>query len=98
MRVVSVTEAKNGLSALIDLVQSGEMVLIIDRGRPVARLETAISTALTDPEGRLARLQRAGIVHVGSPPPERPPPGRRPSLTPGTSAVEALIEERRSGR
>ncbi len=97
MRVVSITEAKNGLSALIDLVQHGETVLIVDRGRPVARLDTAVSATLVDPQGRLTRLQRAGVVRVGSPPRERPP-GRGPSLAPGTSGVEVLIEERRSGR
>jgi antitoxin (DNA-binding transcriptional repressor) of toxin-antitoxin stability system len=39
MKKVSITEAKNRLSALIDGLKGGSPVLIVDRGRPVARLE-----------------------------------------------------------
>ena len=39
MKKASITEAKNNLSSLIDSVKSGSPVLIVDRGRPVARLE-----------------------------------------------------------
>src|SRR6267378_1495429 len=41
MKTASITEAKNNLSALIDGLKSGSPVLIVDRGRPVARLEPA---------------------------------------------------------
>lgn len=98
MRLVTVTEAKNGLSALIDLVQAGETVLILDRGRPVARLETAVSAAVDDPGGRLSRLQRAGIVRVSSASPVGPRPAGRPRPRKGASALAALVDERRSGR
>ncbi len=40
MKKANVTEAKNNLSALIDGLKSGSSVLIVDRGRPVARLES----------------------------------------------------------
>ena len=39
MKKASITETKNSLSALLDLVKQGESVLIMDRNRPVARLE-----------------------------------------------------------
>ena len=39
MKKASITEAKNNLGALIDSVKGGSPVLIVDRGRPVARLE-----------------------------------------------------------
>jgi len=39
MKKASITEAKNNFSALIDSVKGGSPVLIVDRGRPVARLE-----------------------------------------------------------
>jgi prevent-host-death family protein len=42
MKTASITEAKNSLSALIDGLKSGSPVLIVDRGRPVARLEPVI--------------------------------------------------------
>lgn len=98
MVIATITEAKNGLSALIDQVRAGESVLIMDRGTPVARLESAVS-ASPDAEGRIARLERAGAVRAASKPPmmellrTRPP-----SLQAGASAVAALIEERREGR
>ncbi len=97
MKTATITEAKNGLSALIDLVRSGESVVITDRGRAVAMLEPMGSAP--DPTGRLLRLQRAGLIRVGTGvlPIEllRTPP---PPLTPGSSAVEAVLDERRSGR
>src|SRR3954469_5420695 len=98
MLIATVTEAKNRLSALIDRVKHGESVLIVDRGTPVARLESAVG-AETDPEGRIARLQRAGAVR-----PARTPPAEAvlttspPRAADGASAVSALLEERRSGR
>jgi prevent-host-death family protein len=97
MRTATITQAKNGLSALIDRVRAGESVLILDRGTPVARLEPIVSRS--DAEGRLSRLERAGIVRVGV---AAPPldvllqPG--PAVAAGSSAVDALIAERRSGR
>lgn len=35
---VGIRELKNGLSKYIDLVRTGEEVIVTDRGRPVARL------------------------------------------------------------
>ncbi len=98
MLVATITEAKNRLSALIDQVRSGESVLIVDRGTPVARLESAISGA-PDAEGRIARLERAGAVRAARKPPAMevlasPPP----SAGARTGAVAALLEERREGR
>jgi prevent-host-death family protein len=98
MLVATITEAKNGLSALIDHVRGGESVLIVDRGIPVARLESAVSAG-ADPQGRIARLERAGAVR-----PARRPPATEvlsttpPSARPGASAVAALLEDRRAGR
>ena len=65
MKTATITEAKNRLSALIDRVRSGESILILDRGVPVARLEPV--AAFPDPTGRLRRLERAGVIRVGSP-------------------------------
>lgn len=98
MKRASITEAKNNLSALIDSVKGGSPVLIVDRGRPVARLEP-VSGAASDEDSRLARLVRDGVVrrargHVpkglfGTSPPR---------AKKGVSAVRALLDERREGR
>jgi antitoxin (DNA-binding transcriptional repressor) of toxin-antitoxin stability system len=92
----SISEAKNQLSALIDRVRQGQSIVIEDRGVPVARLEALSGAA---PEGRLARLEREGIISrpVGPLPAAffktAPPKPRR-----GHSASELIIEERRDGR
>jgi prevent-host-death family protein len=99
MKKASITEAKNQLSALIAGLKGGSPVLIVDRGRPVARLEPVTAGPDCDPDGRVSRLVRDGIVRPARAAPrralftEQPP---RPK--PGASAVEALIEERRQGR
>ena len=98
MKKATLTETKNNLSALVDQVQHGETILILDRGRPVARLESVLGQE-DDPEGRLARLERQGLLRRATAPlprevlTERPP---RPSE--GASGLEALLAERRDGR
>jgi prevent-host-death family protein len=99
MKKASITEAKNKLSALIDSLRGGAPVLIVDRGRPVARLEPVMSGFASDPDDRLSRLIRDGIARparVALPSTlltEQPP---RPKA--GASAVEALLLERLGGR
>jgi len=94
----SITEAKNNLSALIDSVKGGTPVLIVDRGRPVARLEPVNGVASSD-DGRLDRLVRDGVVRParGVMPKAlvatKPPRGKK-----SASGVRALLEERRASR
>jgi prevent-host-death family protein len=70
MKRASITQAKNGLSALIERVRQGESIIIEDRGLPVAQL-TPIVTRQSGPDpDRVARLERLGIL--------RPPASREP--------------------
>ena len=97
MKTATITEIKNGLSAIIDQVRAGESVLITDRGLVVARLEPV--TSGPGQVGRLRRLERAGVIRVS----EAPPPldllrQPAPALPAGISAARILIEERSSGR
>ena len=98
MKKASISEAKNNLSALIDRVKSGSPVLIVDRGRPVARLEP-VTDVQADADGRLARLIRGGIVRPARGSVSRsvlasdPPRGKK-----GASALRALLNDRRDGR
>ena len=98
MKRASITQAKNNLSALIDGLKNGSPVLIVDRGRPVARLEPVIGDQEDQQDARLSRLVREGLV--------RPRRTELPSVllteappraAPGASVVEALIAERREG-
>ncbi|MEQ1898552.1 MAG: type II toxin-antitoxin system Phd/YefM family antitoxin [Vicinamibacterales bacterium] len=99
MKKASISEAKNQLSALIDSVTAGGAVLIVDRGRPVARLEAVTHDLSDGGDGRLARLVRAGLVKpgCGSIPSsllrQKPPRAGR-----SASAVQALLDERHGGR
>ena len=99
MKKASITEAKNRLSALIDGLKRGSPVLIVDRGRPIARLEPVTSLGESEQEGRLSRFIREGIVR----------PGRTslssslftawpPRPNDGASAVAVLLAERRDSR
>lgn len=99
MKTASITQTKNQLSALLDVVRQGETVLILDRRRPVARLEPVNNGDFEDADGCLLRLERAGLVRRASKKPaldllkEPLPRGKK-----GVSAVSALLEERDSAR
>jgi antitoxin (DNA-binding transcriptional repressor) of toxin-antitoxin stability system len=99
MKKASVTEAKNNLSALIDGLKGGSPVLILDRGRPVARLEPVTSGLDAKHDGRLSRLVRSGIVRPRrTAPPQTLFSDQPPRAKAGASALTALLEERRQGR
>jgi prevent-host-death family protein len=98
VKKASITEAKNNLSALIDHVKGGSPVLIVDRGRPVARLES-VHTPQVDDGGRLDRLVREGIVRPArAATPRALVATRPPRVRKGASGVRALLDERRDGR
>jgi len=98
MKRATLTETKNNLSALVDQVQHGETILILDRGRPVARLASVLGEE-DDPEGRLARLERQGVLRRAlAPPPREVLMAKPPRASEGASALEALLTERRDGR
>lgn len=99
MKIASVSQTKNQLSALLDLVRQGETVLIMDRDRPVARLEPVRPEGDEETEARLVELERAGIIRrpktAKIPDLLKQPP---PVLPRGFSALDALLQEREEGR
>ena len=97
MKTATITEAKNGLSALIDRVRAGQTILILDRGIPVARLEPVSSEPRQ--AGRVERLERAGMLRRAIEPlPPSVSRGPGPALPAGSSSVGTLLDERRAGR
>jgi prevent-host-death family protein len=100
MKRASVTEAKNGLSALLDRVRHGETVIIEDRGTPIAQISPLTGAASRMPDrDRLTRLERQGVLRPSAPAPpakrhRQPParPRRRVSLS------ELVRRERDEGR
>ena len=96
MKTASITETKNRLSALLDEVRRGETIIILDRNRPVARLEPISEEPEWIGEAQFARLEREGLLRRSRKPlssqflKSNPPASRaRKSL------LDALLEERR---
>jgi prevent-host-death family protein len=99
MKTATITQAKNQFSALVDRVRHGETIVITDRGRPVARLVSALTGAAADPEGRLARLERRGGLRRGAASPPKALIMRKlPNTGRPARVLTALLEERRDGR
>lgn len=94
MKTASISATKNQLSALIEQVRHGETILITDHDRPVARLIPVMSENGQSDE--LALLERKGILRRGHGTPCRLAPPSIPLRH--ASALEALLEERESGR
>ena len=98
VKIATISQAKNQFSALIDRVRQGETILILDRDRPVARIEPVVSEGGTDPEGRLSRLERAGVLRrargalVAKILKEAPPGPKK-----GGDILKVLLEERETG-
>jgi prevent-host-death family protein len=95
MKTATITEAKNGLSALIDRVKAGESIVITDRGRPVAVLEPI--TEQVDWEERIASLERRGLARRPARKPDPEAFRRLPRPDFGDiDVVRMIIEERES--
>jgi prevent-host-death family protein len=99
MKKATISETKNQLSALLARVRRGETVVILDRGRPIARIESIVGTSADDADGRLARLERTAAVRRGKASPGLEALSRRPPKTRRAAAASrALVKERREGR
>jgi len=97
MRSVSVSWAKNNLSAVLREVRAGAAITITDRGLPVARLVPPGPTRGISPAA--IELAQRGLLVL----PEHEATANwakgvaRPRLKKGASAVAGLLAERESG-
>ena len=99
MKVATISQTKNQLSALLDRVRHGETILIVDRDRPVARLEPVVTAEEGDEDGRLSRLERAGLIRRGGGSMGREVLKKRPpKALKGGDILEALLTDREEGR
>lgn len=94
-RQVSIGRLKARLSEYLSRARAGEVVIVTDRGTPVARLAPLEGEVAL--EGRAAELERAGVIRR----PRRRLPGDfldRPRPTDPTGrSLEAVLEERAEG-
>jgi prevent-host-death family protein len=99
MKRASVSEAKNGLSALLDDIRRGETVLITHHGAPVARMEPYDASWLAQDEVAEALVHR----QVADPPRsvldvKRFLAAPAPRLLEGFSASRVVAAERDESR
>lgn len=99
MKRASITYTKNHLSRLLGMVREGETILVVDRRKPVARIEPVDRSELGT-DDRLSPLVEKGVVSM---------PRKRldleaflaedmPESETGASVVDALLLEREEGR
>lgn len=95
----TVSEVKNGLSAFLRRVRTGESVLVLDRKTPVACIvPVSHLRGSRKSEARLTRLEAAGIVARERPGTGSPLEVLGQPLRPHANVLDALLEERRDGR
>lgn len=97
MKNARISELRDSLSEYLSRVRAGETVIVYDRDTPIARIEP-IAPASADVPDWLREAYRRGIVRPprvpGTAPISLPPPKpKKPARL-----LEALLEERRSGR
>ena len=94
MTTVSTRNLKNQLSSYLHRAESGERIVVLRDGRPVAALVALDDVRDEDQQTRLAALQAHGLV-VG--PSREGGLSTRKPLVPerGRSASEMVIEDRR---
>lgn len=95
MRVASISELKDCLSAHLEAVRSGEVVVVTDRKLPIATLERIHPGTLTDTEKQM--------ISEGTIAPRRQPLDvdallSMPIGTSPASLVSAILEERSDSR
>jgi len=99
MKTLSITYAKNHLSALIREIQHGGSILVTDYGKPVARMEPVNIGDQGVGEGALTDLEKRGLIRRAR---RRLPRGfweASPVHTSdGSSVMEACLQERENGR
>ena len=99
MTTISVTNARNHLSGVLERVRQGETLLITDHSRPIARIEPIPLVGAGADARRLNDLERMGTLRRGSPDPraawlkEAPPRASKP-----IRITEIMRHERESSR
>ena len=101
MKTTTITNLRTHLSRLLDAVRQGQTIEIFSRNVPIARL-VPLTPSMRSERGRippwLKKLERAGVVRIGTMK-RLPEIGRRkPPGGSGARALDALLEERREGR
>jgi len=93
MKAVGIRELKNRLSEYLRLIQSGEEILVTDRGEVVAELRQPSKSHIDVPYPGLMKLVRQGKARAGATNlPSLYP--RLPALLPKGELARLIAEER----
>ena len=100
MRRSTIANAKNQFSRLLEAVRAGESILILDRDRPVARLEPVTDAPAHELPAALSRLERAGLLRraTAAIPRDVLAAVDDSASGPDDALLHALLEDRREGR
>lgn len=90
MATVGARELKNRLGRYLRQVQTGETILITERGRPVAELRP-LSPAAIELDVQLQRLAAQGVVRL---PTRRKSPKIQRVTLPGPPLSQTIVEDR----
>ena len=97
MKNASVSKLKATLSACLAWVKAGEEVIVTERGKPIAKI-IPLPQSASDPRSYLTSLERAGLARPGAGAlPEDFWDLPRPKDAQG-AGLQALLEERDTGR
>ncbi|MEP6781751.1 MAG: type II toxin-antitoxin system prevent-host-death family antitoxin [Gemmatimonadaceae bacterium] len=97
MKTIAISEAKNGLSALVREVRGGATIVITDRGIPVAQL-APVGTSTGIPSAAIELARRGRLILPTTAPHTEWTSLPFPKPLGAKSAVAALLDERREGR
>jgi prevent-host-death family protein len=91
-----ISELRDSLSEYLARVRKGETIIVYDRDTPIARIEP-IAPSDENVPGWVREAERRGVM---SPPKNSGPAVLGPpvKIDPKFSVLEALLEERRTGR
>lgn len=95
MEKATISELKNRLSAYLRKVKAGQVVVIMDRDQPVAQIERIGGDGHQD--DRLRRLEQSGLLRRARRPLKPADVKATPAKT-GQSVLDALLDERKTGR
>lgn len=93
MSSVGVKELKNRLTHYLQRTKKGEEVIVTERGKPIALIQSIKSAEhVVSLEARLAKLAAQGVITL---PTEKPLKTVRLVTVTGTPMSKAILEDRR---
>lgn len=93
MSSVGVKELKNRLTQYLQQTKKGEEVIVTERGKPIALIQSIKSAEhVVSREARLAKLAAQGVITL---PTEQPVKKIRLAKVTGTPMSQTILEDRR---